>query len=107
MKNRKKMENLRYVIDSSLYIAILLSFRSLWYNLSTSILIKINPVEGGYFWGKSLYLNEKSQKMENLRYIVVSSLYIAILLLLRTLRYYLSTKNVYQNQPRGKWLFLG
>ena len=26
------------------------------------MLIKINPVEGGYFWGKSLYLTEKSQK---------------------------------------------
>ena len=29
------------------------------------------------------------------------------LLLLRTLRYNNSTKNVYQNQPRGKWLFFG
>ena len=48
------------------------------------------------------------KKMENLRYILyieVSSLYIAILLLLRTLRYYLSTKNDYQNQPCGKWGF--
>ena len=25
-------------------------------------LTKINPVESGYFWGKSLYFNEKSLK---------------------------------------------
>ena len=45
--------------------------------------------------------------MENLRYIIVSYLYIAILLLFRGLRYNLSAKNVNQNLPRGKWLFWG
>ena len=72
------------------------------------MLTKINPVESGYFLGKSLYFNEKSIKNGKSQIHIVSSLYIAILLLLRTLRYNtLSTLNVYQNQPRGKWLFLG
>ena len=45
--------------------------------------------------------------MENLRYIIVFDLYNANLLLLRRLRYSLSNNtNVYQNQPRGKWLFV-
>ena len=42
--------------------------------------------------------------MENLRYIIVSALYNATLLLFRSLRDALSNnKNVYQNQPQGKW----
>ena len=46
--------------------------------------------------------------MENLRYIKVSDLYNAILLLLRSLRYALSNNtNVYQNQPQGNGLFVG
>ena len=57
-------------------------------------------MESGYFGGKSLYFNEKSLKMQNRRNIIVSSLYIAILLLFRSLRYYLSTKNVNENLPR-------
>ena len=44
------MENLRYVIVSSLYIAILLSFRSLSYYLSTeNCLPKSTPWKNGYF----------------------------------------------------------
>ena len=45
------MENLRYIIVSFIYIAILLSFRRLRYTLSTKMLIKINLVESGYFLG--------------------------------------------------------
>ena len=64
-------------------------------------------MESGYFWGKSLYFNEKSLKMQNRRNIIVSSLYIAILLLFRSLRYYLSTKNVNENLPRKKVVIFG
>ena len=45
-------------------------------SVNLKLLTKINPVESGYFWGKSWYFNEKSLKMENLRYVIVSSLYI-------------------------------
>ena len=68
---------------------------------------KINSVESGYFWGKSWYFNEKSLK--NGKSQIRNSFFLihCNLLLLKTLRYNLSTKNIYQNQPRGKWLFLG
>ena len=35
-------------------------------------------MESGYFWGKSYYFNKKSLKTENLIYILVSYLYIAV-----------------------------
>ena len=63
--------------------------------------IKINPAKNGYFRAKIDILIQKIA--ENLRYIIVSDLF-AILLLFRSLRYALSNnKNVYQNQPQGKW----
>ena len=58
------------------------------------MLTKMNPVESGYFWGESWYFNEKSLKMENLIYMIVSYLYIAILLLFKSIRYYLLNKGV-------------
>ena len=104
------MENLRYIIVSSLYkmyIAILL-FRILRHNLSTKNVDKINPMESGYFWGKSWYFNEKSLKNgKSHRYIIVSYLYIAILLLFRSLRYNLSTKNCLPKSTLWKVVILG
>ena len=71
------------------------------------MLTKINPVESGYFWGKSWYFNEKSRKKkpENLIYKIVSYLYIAISLFFRSLRYNLLTKNVYQISLMGSGYF--
>ena len=75
-------------------------------SVNLKLLTKINPVESGYIWGKSWYFNEKSlKKMENLRYIVISSLYIAILLLLRILRYNLSTKKCLTKSTLWKVFF--
>ena len=66
-------------------------------------------MESGYFGAKIYFLINKNRwKMENLRYIIVSALYNATLLLFRSLRDALSNnKNVDQNQPKGKWWFVG
>ena len=45
--------------------------------------------------------------MENLRYVIVSSLYIAILLSFRSLRYYRSTKNCYPKSTPWKIVIFG
>ena len=62
-------------------------------------------MESGYLGAKIDFLINKNRwKMENLRYIIVSALYNATLLLFRSLRDALSNnKNVYQNQPQGEW----
>ena len=78
-KIAKKMENLRYVLISSLYIAVLLSFRSLRYYLSTK-----NCSQKSTLWKMVIFgvkvgiLMKNHKKMENLSYIIVSSLYIVI-----------------------------
>ena len=62
-------------------------------------------MESGYFGAKiDILINKNRWKMENLRYIIVSALYDATLLLFRSARDALSNdKNVYQSQPKGKW----
>ena len=56
-------------------------------------------MESGYFAAKIDILINK-----NLRYIIVSALYDATLLLFGSLRDALSNdKNVYQSQTQGKW----
>ena len=57
---------------------------------------KINPMESGYFGAKiDILIKKNPWKMENLRYIIVSDSYNAILLLFRSLKYALSNnKNV-------------
>ena len=64
-------------------------------------------MENCYFWGKSCYFNEKSLKMENLRYVIVSSLYIAVLISFRSLGNYLSTKNCLQKSTLWKMVIFG
>ena len=71
-----------------------LGVKGLRYNLSTkNFLSKSTPWKVVYFGGKSWYLNEKSLSNEYLRYIIVYSLYIVILLFFRSLKYNLSTIN--------------
>ena len=92
--NEKSLKNGKPQIHNSFFLIhcnfiIISKLQVLSVNLK--LLTKINPVESGYFWGKSWYFNEKSLKMENFRYVIVSSLYIAIVLSFRSLRYNLST----------------
>ena len=102
------MENLRYVIVSSVYISILLSSRSLRYCRSTkNCLPKSTPWKMVILGVKVGILMKKSQKMENLRYVIVSSLYIALLLSVRSLRYYLSTKNCLPKSTLWKIVIFG
>ena len=60
------MENLRYFIVSSLYIAMYYYWEPLGIIFQLKMFTKINIVENGYFLGKNWYFNEKSQKLENL-----------------------------------------
>ena len=55
------------------------------------MLTKLIHVESSYFRVNVGILMKIAKKMENFRYIIVSSLYIVNLLLFRSLRYILST----------------
>ena len=74
--NEKSLKNGKSQIHDSFFLIhfnfiIIPMLQVLSVNLK--LLTKINPVESGYFRGKSWYFNEKSlKKMENLRYIMVS-----------------------------------
>ena len=73
------MENLGNVIISSLYIAVLLSCRSLKYYLSTKNCLQKSTLWKIVIFGVKVGILTKNRlKMENLRYVIVSFLYIAI-----------------------------